>query len=121
MITGINSITVWTENLEPMFRFYHDLLGLPIHSRRTDFIAFQVGQMHFNLYRHDRVHGSSKDPYRVMVHMRIDDIDQIYQRLSTEGVKFDRPPSPMDIGGWLATVQDPDGNVFQMYQPPEGQ
>ena len=51
-----------------------------------------------------------------MVHMRIDDIDQMCQRLSGEGVKFDRPPSPMDIGGWLATVQDPDGNILQMLQ-----
>ena len=48
------------KNLEPMFRY---CLGLPVHSRRTDFIAFQVGQMHFNLYGHDRVYtGRPKTP-----------------------------------------------------------
>ena len=50
MITGVVGITLWTDDLERLYRFYHDLLQLPLHSNHGDFIAFQLGEnMRFNL------------------------------------------------------------------------
>jgi predicted enzyme related to lactoylglutathione lyase len=71
-----------------------------------------------NLGLHDRVHGASRDPYRVMVHLGVSDIHQMYQRLCQERVQFIRPPEQEHWGGWIATLQDPDGNVLQLLQLP---
>ena len=52
MITGVVGITLWTDDLERMFRFYNDLLQLPLHSRHPDFIAFELGDIRFNIGLH---------------------------------------------------------------------
>ena len=64
MITGVVGITLWTDDLERMFRFYNDLLQLPLHSRHPDFIAFELGDIRFNIGLHGEVKGGSQDPYR---------------------------------------------------------
>ncbi len=119
MITGVVGITLWTDNLERMFRFYHDLLRLPLHSRHEDFIAFQVGEnLRFNVGLHGGIQGDSRDPFRIMPHFGVEGIHQEYQRLRVAGVEFIRPPEQEHWGGWIATFKDPDGNVLQMLQLP---
>ena len=62
MITGVVGVTLWTDNLDRMFHFYHDTLRLPLHSRHEDFVAFELGGVRFNVGLHDRVRGASQDP-----------------------------------------------------------
>ena len=123
MIFGVVGLTLWTDDLERLFRFYHETLRLPLHSHRGDFISFQLSEeMRFNLGLHDRVRGPASDPYRVMVNLGVTDIHQEYQRLCRDGVEFIRPPEQEHWGGWVATFKDPDGNTLQMLQlPPERQ
>ena len=86
MITGVVGVTLWTDNLERMFHFYHDLMRLPLHSRHDDFIAFELGDIRFNIGLHNRVEGASLDPYRVMPHLGVDDIHAMCQRLADQAV-----------------------------------
>ncbi len=118
MITGLVGVTLWTGDLERMFRFYHDTLQLPLHSRHDDFVAFQLGDIRFNIGLHGSVHGPSQDPHRIMPHLGVEDIHGEHQRLSEEGVEFIRPPEQEHWGGWIATFKDPDGNILQMLQLP---
>ena len=119
MFTGVVGITIWTADLDRLFRFYHDLLRLPLHSRHDDFIAFQVGDnLRFNLGLHGEVQGPNTDPYRVMTHFGVQDIHAEYQRLREAGVEFIRPPEQEHWGGWIATCKDPDGNILQMLELP---
>ena len=119
MITGLAGVTLWTDDLDGMFRFYHHTLGLPLHSQRPDFIAFQLGALRFNLGRHDQIRGPARDPYRIMPHLAVVDIHGEYQRLLASGVEFIRPPQQEHWGGWVATFKDPDGNILQFLQFPE--
>ncbi len=120
MITGVVGITVWTDNLARLYQFYHDLLGLPLHSNHGDFVAFQLGEnMRFNIGIHDGVSGPAGDPYRMMPHLEVTDIHEEHRRLTQAGVEFLRPPEQEHWGGWVATFKDPDGNVLQMLQFPE--
>ena len=118
MITGVVGVTIWTDDLEPMFRFYHDVLRLPLHSRHDDFIAFELGEVRFNIGLHGQVTGHSRDPFRFMPHLGVDDIHQEFQRLKELGVEFVRRPEQEHWGGWIATLKDPDGNVLQLLQLP---
>ncbi len=116
MITGGIGVTLWTDNLEGRFSFYNDVLRLPLHSRHEDFIAFELGEVRFNIGRHGEVAGRSKDPFRFMPHLGVDDIHAEASRLAEAGVEFIRQPEQESWGGWVATFKDPDGNVLQLLQ-----
>ena len=82
----------------------------------TDFIAFELGDVRFNIGLHDRLSGISKDPYRFMPHLGVDDIHAVAARLVDAGVEFIRQPEQESWGGWVATFRDPDGNTLQLLQ-----
>ena len=120
-ITGVIGVTLWTDNLDAMFHFYNDVMGLPLHARHDDFIAFEFGtfrEFRFNLGLHGDVQGVSRDPYRIMANFGVDDIHEMHRHLTSEGVEFIRPPEQEHWGGWVATFKDPDGNVLQLLQLP---
>jgi catechol 2,3-dioxygenase-like lactoylglutathione lyase family enzyme len=121
MINGIVGITLWTADLDRLFRFYRDTLRLPLHSFHEDegFAAFQLGDLRFNVGRHSQISGRSRDPLRVMPHLGVDDIHAEYERLAAAGVEFIRVPEQEHWGGWVATLRDPDGNVLQLLQLPQ--
>ncbi len=119
MINSVVGITLWTDDLDRLYRFYHDLLQLPLHSNHGDYISFQLGEnMRFNIGIHDGVNGFSRDPYRMMPHLGVEDIHGEHRRLTEAGVEFLRQPEQEHWGGWVATFKDPDGNVLQMLQFP---
>ena len=118
MITSIVGLTLWTDDLGRLFHFYNDVLRLPLHSRHDDFVAFQLGDLRFNIGLHNQVKGTSQDPFRTMAHLGVDDIHQEHRRLAEAGVEFIRPPEQEHWGGWIATFKDPDGNILQMLQFP---
>ena len=122
MIDGVVGVIIWTENLERMVQFYEGTLGLSPHSRRQDFVSFRWGRMRLGLGQHDAVHGHARDQYRIMVNLGTKDIHALTQRLVEKGAKFLRLPEQERWGGWVATFQDPDGNILQLLQqPPERQ
>ena len=116
IVTGVIGVTFWTDGLERMFDFYHDVLRLPLHSKHEDFIAFELGDVRFNIGRHSEVSGASKDPFRFMAHLGVDDIHAEAKRLAEAGVEFIREPEQESWGGWVATFKDPDGNLLQLLQ-----
>jgi predicted enzyme related to lactoylglutathione lyase len=120
MIQGIAGVIIWTDNLDRLSSFYRHTLGLVPHSVRPDFVAFSFGDIRLSLGTHSEVAGSSRDPYRIMVNLAVDDIAQVAHRLEERGVELLRQPEQEAWGGWVATFQDPDGNVLQLLQQPSG-
>jgi predicted enzyme related to lactoylglutathione lyase len=119
-IVGLAGVLIWTEadRFAAMARFYRDTLGLTPRSAKPDFVNFDWGGVRLSVSLHDRVRGPSRDPLRVMVNLRVDDIRAVHARLARAGVPFTRPPEREDWGGWVATCSDPDGNTVQLMQLP---
>ena len=119
-IRGIAGVLIWTEasRFEAMARFYRDQLGLVARTSKSDFINFDWSGLRLSVSVHDRIHGTSRDPYRIMVNLLVDDIRAVHARLMRAGVAFTRPPQAEDWGGQVATFLDPDGNVLQLFQLP---
>ena len=44
----------------------------------------------------------------------VDDVDKAYESLRENGVTFTQPPTKQPWGGYMAMMQDPDGNVFYL-------
>ena len=116
MINGVVGVNIWTGDLERLRRFYRDTLKLPLHSDHGDFVAFRFGDMRLNLGLHDGVKGQTREPYRIMVNLGVEDINAEHLRLREEGVEFIRPPEREGWGGWVATFKDPDGNLLQLLE-----
>ena len=119
IVDGVAGVIVWTGDLDRLVRFYRDTLELTPHSVRPDFVAFRWGDMRLSIGAHSGVDGDTREPYRVMINLATSDIRAAYDRLTTRGVRFVRPPEREHWGGWVATFHDPDGNTLQLLQQPE--
>jgi predicted enzyme related to lactoylglutathione lyase len=119
-IEGLAGVLVWTdaERFGDMARFYRDTLGLAARTVKPDFVNFDWGGVRLSVGVHDRVHGPSRDPLRVMINLAVADIAAVHRRLAGAGVVFTRTPEREDWGGWVATLADPDGNTLQLMQLP---
>ena len=122
-IRGIAGVLIWTERdrFDAMARFYRDQLGLTPRSSKADFINFDWDGVRLSVSVHDRVTGTSKDPFRIMINLAVDDVRAVHARLTSAGVVFVRTPETEDWGGQVASFLDPDGNLLQLMQlpPPE--
>jgi len=120
VIGGIAGLLIWTEadRFAAMARFYRDQLGLAPRTSKSDFINFDWGGVRLSVSVHDRVHGLTREPFRIMVNLAVDDIDAVHARLCAAGVAFVRSPEREDWGGQVASLTDPDGNLIQLMQLP---
>src|SRR5262245_42836732 len=119
-IRGIAGVLIWTERdrFDAMARFYRDRLGLTPRSSKSDFINFDWDGVRLSVSVHDRVTGTSKDPFRIMINLAVDDVRAVHARLTSAGVVFVRTPETEDWGGQVASFLDPDGNLVQLFQLP---
>ena len=120
MVQGVIGVTIWTEDVERLVGFYRDTLGLDLRGYHEGWANFAWGEMRLNLGLHNGVKGQAGDPYRIMISFGVSDIDAEYARLRSAGVEFIRLPELEHWGGRVATFRDPDGNILQLLQKPEG-
>lgn len=120
MIRYMNGVIIWTDDLASLRTFYVDTLGLTPRSDHPHFVNFEWGDVRFSIGSHDGVRGQARDPHRIMVNFDVGDIHGLHERLAGKGVSFIRPPEKEHWGGWVATFEDPDGNLLQLLQQPGG-
>ncbi|SVE17996.1 uncharacterized protein METZ01_LOCUS470850, partial [marine metagenome] len=113
---GVVGAIIWTDNLERLLNFYRDTLELKPSSRQSNFVSFATGETRLGIGIHSEVSGQTRDPYRIMLNLGVDEINESYELLKTRGVQFVRPPEKEHWGGWVATFLDPDGNIIQLMQ-----
>ena len=124
-IGPLTSVLLFTtpERYAKMHDFYVDTVGLVPSSDGRMRVAFdwKSGDLRTRLIlsTHDGVDGMTGDPYRIMINFQVDDIRAVAKRLTGAGLDFIRPPSQEAWGGWIATFDDPDGNLIQLLQPTE--
>ena len=119
MVYGVVGVTVWTQDedsLKSMVAFYSEQLGMDVYSRHDGWVSFRFGDMRFNIGVHHLIEHTPRDPYRTMINFGTNNIVELFDRLVHWGVVAIRSPEKEHWGGWVATFQDPDGNVVQLLQ-----
>lgn len=114
------SVAIWSDNYEKLAKWYVDILGVRVRERLTlpndTGWDLDVGSNFPYIGRHDKVHGKSKDPYRVMVGFHVESIAKTYEILKKKNVRFIAKPFEGPPGGfWCMTIADPEGNILQFY------
>ena len=118
MISGLAGVIIWSESIDKLVNFYHNVLDFPIHSVRSNFVAFSFGDVRLSIGQHSGIQGFAKAPNRIMLNLATDNIQSTYAHLCERGVPFLRMPEREHGGHWIATFSDPDGNVLQLLQQP---
>jgi predicted enzyme related to lactoylglutathione lyase len=110
-------INITSEQPEVLARFYRDVVGLPREEMGE--WSFNAGGTPFLIDGHSEVHGSAKEPARVLINFMVDDLEAEQSRLEAQGVQFVRTAGREDWGGIISTFLDPDGNYIQLmeYRP----
>ncbi len=112
MLAGI-IVSTSADRFAAMEAFYLSVMGAHLRSRRPGFVNFEFGDVRLTVSVHDRVHGSAREPARLMVNLAVDDADATADELGALGVLVIRPPENETWGGRMCTVTDPDGNYLQ--------
>ena len=119
-------IRLLVRNFRECFRFYADMLELPVRygDEDADYTEFKTDGVHIALYRKNLMRQAlGKTEFdadlnagdRQVIVLRTDDVDRVYAILETKGVVFDTPPQDRpDWGCRTAHFRDPDGNLLEL-------
>ena len=109
-------VNVTSQDPERLKLFYQDVVGLPPEPNSG---GFDAGGALFTVDGHSEIAGPTKEPARVLVSFRVEDIGAEEERLVGAGVRCIRSQGKEFWGGIISTFVDPDGNYFQLleYRP----
>lgn len=120
----IAAITLFVEELDRSKRFYHDTFGLPIHFEDEDSAIFDFGNILVNLLKKEAVpelitpaHMAAPDAgSRLLLTVRVEEIDKLCADLVARGVVLLNGPIDRPWGPRTASIEDPDGHVWEFAQ-----
>jgi predicted enzyme related to lactoylglutathione lyase len=112
---NFNKILVGSDQPERLVEYYTRLFGSP-GFEDGGYTGWQLGDGFISIGAHSAVHGPNKEPGRFILNIESDDVRADYERLVAAGAKVVREPYSLDEfpSFWIATLEDPDGNYFQL-------
>lgn len=120
---NFDSILIFSENAKKLAEFYEKVFQSKPGWTGGDFTGFKVGNSYVMVGPHNKVKGKNKEPERIMFNFSTKDVHGEYERILKLGAKsIAKPYHPGEEPKmWLATLEDPDGNFFQLGTPMEPQ
>ncbi|MBE3590575.1 MAG: VOC family protein [Firmicutes bacterium] len=112
----LGHVTVFTPAFEAEVAFYEGVLGLPVEHRSPHFVRFGTGACALAVHRAEAPAGTPAGD-AIYLHLRVDDVDAAYVRLSRQDVRFEHPPRDMPWGQRVAALRDPAGLHVELYAP----
>ena len=112
-------VNITSDNPEALVSFYRDIVGLP---QRTDMgpSSYAAGGAILGFDEHKDTRGRAVQPQRYLLDLTVGDARAARERLEAKGVTFSRCEGKEEWGGLISTFNDPDGNIVQFFQLPEG-
>jgi predicted enzyme related to lactoylglutathione lyase len=114
-VTGVDFITVPTQDFEKAEQFYGDVLGLERSKQWGSMPAreFETGSLTIALMQSDAF-GVTFAPHSHPIALHVDDVEAARTELEGKGVKF--VADTMDSGVcYMAHFRDPDGNALMLH------
>lgn len=115
-----SSVIVNTDNLKQLVAFYSQVFGKDPDWEDGDYAGFDVGGLQFMIGLHDKIKGKSPQPERALLNFETKDVAAEFKRLKTLAAAVIAEPYEIgegDYHGTIATLEDPDGNYFQLMSP----
>lgn len=118
MTLNLNSVLVSSEDPKPLYEFYTKIFGDPVWDQ-DGFKSWEAGSGALTVGPHDKVKGKSKEPGRILFFFETADVEGEFARIKGLGASVIQEPYHPDPASemTLATLEDPDGNYFQLASP----
>ena len=116
-----NNILIGSDNPKALIDYYTKLFGEPTMSDEN-FSGWAIGSGFVAVGAHSEVHGRNTTPGRLIWNIATPDVKEAFDRLKAAGAIVVREPYSFEgmPDMWIATLEDPDGNYFQLQTPFEG-
>jgi predicted enzyme related to lactoylglutathione lyase len=113
---NFNSVMIGSKQPKVLASFYEKVFGKKADMQDGDWYGWQVGGGFFAFGSHSEVADVAKEPARTMVSFETTEVKKEFERLVKAGATSIKEPYEM-MGGFIATLADPDGNYFQLMSP----
>lgn len=107
------TVYVVTRDLERMRQFYQEALQVKPAAQEGAWLPFNLGGATFAL--HAAGSETDEDVRKLNLSFGVDDIDAVVSRFQAQGAKTLRGVAD-EAFGKMATLEDPDGRVFEVVQ-----
>ena len=114
-ITGVDFITVPTQNFEEADKFYGEVLGLERSKQWGSMPAreYETGSLTIAVMQSDAF-GIEFKPHTHPIALHVEDVEEARSALEANGIKFEA--DTMDSGVChMAFFSDPDGNALMFH------
>lgn len=109
-----------SQNPTALADFYRTVFDKKEDMVDGDWHGWMVGGCFFNIGKHSEVKDKAQEPARVIFNFDTEDVKGEFERIKGLGAKVIKEPYDMQ-GMWIATLEDPDGNYFQLMTPWKGE
>ncbi len=117
-------ITIWTDVVPPMKRFYREILGFPVKNDLGDYVEFESPGVRFAICKRAVMAGHSPEFTKPANGQTFElafpcetpaAVDAAYTELTSLGAAGIAPPQDMPWGQRTALFADPDGNIHEFF------
>jgi predicted enzyme related to lactoylglutathione lyase len=114
IVTGVDFVSVPTQDLDRAVAFYGETLGLECSVRRDLFAEFETGTVTFNVHDPKRMGIGDFHANKNHLALQVDDVPAARSDLEGRGVTF--MGDIVDTGVChMAFFNDPDGNALMLH------
>lgn len=113
---NFNSILLSTDNLDKLSEFYEKVFEKKPDMDYEGYKGFLVGSCFLSIGLHDKIKGKAEDANRIIFNFETKEVKEEFKRIEKLGAKIVAKPYQME-DAWIATLEDPDGNYFQLITP----
>ena len=117
MTASVTHFEIYAEDLTRLAQFYRDLFDWKIEKTPgVDYFRIQTGPPEAHGIGGGLLNRPIPGPRSWVHYVLVDSIDQTIERVQSLGGKLLRPKTAVPKTAWYAVVEDPDGNIFAVYQ-----
>ena len=119
---NLNAVMINSEDHQKLAEFYGEVLQKKpdMEDKEHAAIGYLAGSCFISICYHDKVHGKSQSPERIILFFETNEVEKEFDRIKDiPGATVIK--EPYSLGGdakmGIATLADPDGNYFQLVTP----
>jgi predicted enzyme related to lactoylglutathione lyase len=116
-VTGVDFVSVPTQDLERAVQFYGETLGLPrsVYKPERNFAEFETGTVTLSVVNPEKMGIGEFKPNANHLALHVEDVAAAREALETRGVGFHG--DILDTGVChMAIFSDPDGNALMLHR-----
>lgn len=121
-IRNLDYVIILCQDLEPMKRFYHEVLGFPMYHDGKEWIELRIGAVLLTLCRRGKAGVDDGPPppqgsasLELAFRVAPAEVASCYTELQQKGVVITEPPTNQPWGHRTLFFKDPEDNILEIY------